>query len=58
MMMYKKTYELGIIYAYLCKPHTPSSLITLLKLHVKFQPDPLKIFVAKVEKVKKMHKLY
>ena len=26
---------------------------TLPKLHVKFQPDPIKIFLAKVEKVKK-----
>ena len=31
--------------------------ITLLKLHVKLQPHPLKIFWAKVEKVQKTHKL-
>ena len=31
--------------------------ITLAKLHVKFQPNPLKIFWAKVEKVQKTHKL-
>ena len=30
--------------------------ITLTKLYVKFQSDPLKIFWAKVEKVQKMHK--
>ena len=31
--------------------------ITLSKLHVKFQPHPLKMFWAKVEKVQKTHKL-
>ena len=31
--------------------------ITLQKLHVKFQPYPLKIFWTKVEKVEKTHKL-
>ena len=31
--------------------------ITLSKLHVKFQPNPLQIFLSKVEKVQKTHKL-
>ena len=31
--------------------------MTLIKLHVKFKPLPLKIFRAKVEKVQKTHKL-
>ena len=31
--------------------------MTLIKLHVKFKPLPLKIFRAKVEKVQKTHYL-
>ena len=32
--------------------------ITLPKLHVKLQPHPLNIFLAKLEKVQKTHEFY
>ena len=44
----QKTHKLCIIYASLCIPRTPFPLI-----HVKFQPDHLIVFRAKMEQVKK-----